>query len=107
MTLGELSLKLRDDLKRAGIIPSFGAACLLPAGDNIYVYMGNHQFPIKPYGIPLQSLISKDRDNLFMAGRCISGDFYSHASYRVTGYSVPIGEAAGKAAAKMSLLNND
>jgi len=38
-------------------------------------------------------------DGLMMAGRCISGDFYAHASYRVTGNSVPMGEAAGKVAA--------
>jgi acetyl-CoA carboxylase carboxyltransferase component len=35
-----------------------------------------------------------------MAGRCVSGDFYAHASYRVTGNSVPMGEAAGFVAAK-------
>ena len=34
-----------------------------------------------------------------MAGRNISGDFYAHASYRVTGSSVALGEAVGKAAA--------
>lgn len=32
-----------------------------------------------------------------MAGRCISGDFIAHSSYRVTGNSVPMGEAAGRA----------
>jgi len=32
---------------------------------------------------------------LMMAGRCISGDFISHASYRVTGNAVAMGEAAG------------
>ncbi|MFZ2644572.1 MAG: FAD-dependent oxidoreductase, partial [Verrucomicrobiia bacterium] len=36
---------------------------------------------------------------LMMAGRCISGDFIAHSSYRVTGDSVPMGEAAGKTAA--------
>jgi hypothetical protein len=34
-----------------------------------------------------------------MAGRCISGDFISHASYRVTGNAVAMGEAAGATAA--------
>jgi len=34
-----------------------------------------------------------------MAGRNISGDFIAHSSYRVTGDSVPMGEAAGIAAA--------
>lgn len=53
----------------------------------------------KPYGIPLGSLIAKDRDNLLMAGRCISGDFFAHSSYRVTGDSTIMGEAAGICAA--------
>ena len=53
----------------------------------------------KPYQIPARSLISADVDNLMMAGRCVSGDFYAHASYRVTGNSVPMGEAAGFIAA--------
>jgi hypothetical protein len=35
-----------------------------------------------------------------MAGRCISGDFYAHASYRLSGYAIPLGEAAGAAAAR-------
>ena len=34
-----------------------------------------------------------------MAGRCISGDFLAHSSYRVTGNAVPMGEAAGSLAA--------
>ena len=57
----------------------------------------------KPYQIPARSLISADVDNLMMAGRCVSGDFYAHASYRVTGNSVPMGEAAGFIAAKSAI----
>ena len=34
-----------------------------------------------------------------MAGRCISGDWIAHSSYRVTGESVSMGEAAGALAA--------
>jgi hypothetical protein len=34
-----------------------------------------------------------------MAGRCISGDFIAHASYRVTGNAAAMGEAAGVVAA--------
>lgn len=52
-----------------------------------------------PYDIPLRALIAKDVDGLMMAGRCISGDFIAHASYRVTGNSVAMGEAAGAVAA--------
>jgi FAD-dependent oxidoreductase family protein len=53
----------------------------------------------KPYDIPLRSLIAKDVDGLLLAGRCISGDFIAHSSYRVTGNAVPLGEAAGQVAA--------
>jgi len=52
-----------------------------------------------PYDIPLRALIAKDVEGLMMAGRCISGDFFAHASYRVTGNAVALGEASGKTAA--------
>jgi len=54
---------------------------------------------VKPYDIPLRALIARDVDGLMMAGRCISGDFIAHASYRVTGNSVAMGEAVGATAA--------
>lgn len=53
----------------------------------------------KPYDIPVGALIAKDVDGLLTAGRCISGDWYAHASYRVTGEAVSMGEAAGALAA--------
>ncbi len=53
----------------------------------------------KPYDIPLRAMIAKDVDGLMMAGRCISGDFIAHASYRVTGNAVAMGEATGVVAA--------
>jgi len=55
----------------------------------------NRGLKTKPYDIPLRALIAKDVDGLMMAGRCISGDFIAHASYRVTGNAVAMGEAAG------------
>ena len=60
-------------------------------------------YKTKPYDIPLRALIAKDVSGLMMAGRCISGEFMAHASYRVTGNAVPMGEAAGKAAAYAAL----
>lgn len=54
---------------------------------------------VKPYDIPLPALVAADVEGLMMAGRCISGDFIAHASYRVTGNAVPLGEAAGLACA--------
>lgn len=58
---------------------------------------------VKPYDIPLRALIARDVDGLMMAGRCISGDFISHSSYRVTGNAVGMGEAAGVTAAIAAL----
>ena len=60
------------------------------------------QIPITrtlPYDIPYRALVTRDVSHLLLAGRCISGDFYAHSSYRVTGNAVPMGEAAGCAAA--------
>jgi len=54
----------------------------------------------RPYDIPYGSLVAADVEGLLMAGRCISGDFLTHSSYRVTGNAVAMGEAAGRAAAR-------
>ncbi|RBP37793.1 FAD dependent oxidoreductase [Roseimicrobium gellanilyticum] len=67
--------------------------------DNETAAYHNAGVKTKPYHIPLRALIAKDVDGLMMAGRCISGDFISHASYRVTGNAVAMGEAAGVTAA--------
>ena len=52
-------------------------------------------FRSKDYQIPLRALFARDVDGLMVAGRCISGDFIAHSSYRVTGNAVAMGEAAG------------
>lgn len=52
----------------------------------------------QPYEIPYRALIAADCDNLLLAGRCLSGDFYPHASYRMMGNMGATGEAAGFAA---------
>lgn len=52
-------------------------------------------FKSQPYDIPLRALHAKDVDGLMLAGRCISGGFLAHSSYRVTGNAVALGEAAG------------
>jgi hypothetical protein len=71
----------------------------LSAEQNKISAYGNRGIKVKPYGIPLRALIARDVDGLMMAGRCISGDFIAHASYRVTGNAVAMGEAAGAVAA--------
>lgn len=55
---------------------------------------------IVPYQIPLRCLLPKGIKGLLTAGRCISGSFYAHASYRVTGDCVAMGEGAATAIAK-------
>lgn len=59
--------------------------------------------PVLPYDIPYGALVARGVNGLLMAGRCISGDFFAHASYRVTGNAVAMGEAAGRAAAHCAL----
>ncbi len=62
-------------------------------------YERENRIKTQAYDIPLRSLIAKDVNGLLMAGRCISGDFLAHSSYRVTGNAVAMGEAAGRCAA--------
>jgi hypothetical protein len=59
----------------------------------------NRGIKAAPYDIPVRALIARDVKGLMMAGRCISGDFIAHSSYRVTGNAVVMGEAAGRLAA--------
>ncbi|THF77558.1 FAD-dependent oxidoreductase [Cohnella fermenti] len=59
---------------------------------------GNQGIRTKPYQIPYRSLLVPEYENLALAGRCISGDFFAHASYRVTANAVGMGEAVGFAA---------
>lgn len=54
---------------------------------------------VSPYQIPLRAAQPADVDGLLLAGRCISGDFIAHASYRVTGNAVEMGENVGLYAA--------
>ncbi len=67
--------------------------------------VGNGGLLSKPYDIPLRALIAADVDGLMMAGRCISGDFLAHSSYRVTADAVPMGESAGRVAALAARTN--
>lgn len=60
---------------------------------------------ISPYEIPYRCLIARDAENLFLAGKLISGDFYAFSSYRVMGNMGATGEAAGYAAALCSQKN--
>lgn len=67
-----------------------------PSQDKGYT---NEGVQAQPYDIPLRALVARDVEGLLLAGRCISGDFFAHASYRVTGYAMELGDAAGRTAA--------
>jgi hypothetical protein len=68
--------------------PAPGAG--IPSGD---------MTPMKPYEVPYRCLLPDGVGNLLVAGRCISGSHEAHASYRVTGTCMAMGQAAGLAAA--------
>ncbi len=53
----------------------------------------------QPYEIPYRCLLPLGPAGLLVAGRCISGTHEAHASYRVTGTCMGLGQAAGLAAA--------
>ena len=79
--------------------------CLVTFGVDVHKLKSNDTLDCargirtKPYHIPYRSLVPLGSDNMLLAGRCISGDFYPHASYRVMGNMAGTGEAAGYAAA--------
>lgn len=56
---------------------------------------GQNCFQVRPYHIPMRSLIPKGYKGIVVAGRCISGSREAMASYRVTGNCAQMGENAG------------
>lgn len=51
---------------------------------------------VQDYQLPLESLMSADIDNLFVAGRCISADFMSQGALRVQASCFSMGEGIAK-----------
>jgi len=94
----------QDDLAQG--IQHEDAVCRVTFGVDVHCTdpatgKGQEPSPVKmqPYDIPMRALIARDVGNLLLAGRCISGDFIAHSSYRVTGTAAATGQAAGVAAA--------
>jgi len=56
-----------------------------------------------PYGIPLRCLMSRNVENLWMAGRCLSATHVALSSSRVMATCAGLGQAAGTAAAIAAL----
>lgn len=59
----------------------------------------------RAYGVPYGTLVPKDRDEVWVAGRCFSATHDAHASCRSMGQTMSMGQAAGLAAA-MSFEQN-
>jgi hypothetical protein len=57
------------------------------------------QMKVPPYQIPMRCLISKEADNLLMAGRCMSAEQLALTSARVSTSCAMMGQATGIAAA--------
>jgi len=51
------------------------------------------------YEIPYRCLVNATVDNLIVTGRCISATHVANSSLRVMGIAIPLGQAAGNAAA--------
>lgn len=64
-----------------------------------------HGTRIRAYEIPYRCLLPESVEGLIFAGRCISGTHEAHASYRVTGTCMAMGQAAGLAAAMAAREN--
>ena len=82
------------------------AVCLVTFGVDVHKLKNDDTdeclrgYKTRPYNISYRSLVPLGCDNLLLAGRCISGDFYPHSSYRVMGNMAATGEASGYAAAR-------
>ena len=90
-------LLTEEDVSRAKTFPDVIARNLAPI--DIHAPEGQKFTTLKKaYDIPYRCLIPKDRDNLFVAGRCISVTHEALASTRYMPCCIATGEAAGAAA---------
>lgn len=82
------------------------AVCLVTSGVDVHKLKSDDTnecsrgYRTKPFHIPYRALLPLGVSNLLLAGRCLSGDFYPHAAYRMMGNMATTGEAAGYAAAE-------
>jgi len=54
------------------------------------------------YHVPYRSIIARDFDNLFMAGRCFSANHAALSAARNIAYCMALGQAAGSAASQLT-----
>ena len=56
---------------------------------------------VQEYQLPIEALMSDDYDNLFVAGRCLSADFYAQAALRIQPSCFSMGEGVAKYIAEL------
>ncbi|MBO4377785.1 MAG: FAD-dependent oxidoreductase [Clostridia bacterium] len=93
--------RLTDEAVVSGSIPD-DTVCL--GAYKIDIHSGSDRSTLfktvrEPFGIPYGALVSREIENLFIAGRCASLDAAALASVRVMPQCMCMGEAAGTAAA--------
>jgi hypothetical protein len=82
------------------VVSNFGGTEIHAAdgkGTNI-VELGKGEY----YHVPYRSIIAKDFDNLYMAGRCFSANHAALSAARNIAYCMALGQAAGSAAAQLT-----
>jgi len=104
---GEYTLSLKD-IETSSSFKDVIARCQFPIDIHEPTNGTQTNIPlIKEFEIPYRSLIPKNCLNLLLSGRNISGTYEAHASYRVKGVAMTTGQAAGTAAALVSINNSD
>lgn len=96
--VGEYVLK-HEDLLQAKIFDD--AIVILSSTVDVHTSGAVIYTPTKStasYSIPYRSIVAKDFDNVWMAGRNVSADRYAHGAVRVMPPSIAMGQAAGVAA---------
>ena len=58
------------------------------------------EYSVQEYQLPIESLMSADFKNLFVAGRCLSADFHAQAALRIQPSCFSMGEGVAKYIAK-------
>jgi hypothetical protein len=96
--LGEYVLTA-EDIRETRSFHDVIALCKFPIDIHETKTKGQTNIPLKKeYGIPFRSLLPLGCKNLLLSGRNISGTHEAHASYRVKGTAMAIGQAGGIAA---------
>ena len=97
--IGEYTLNVRDITEGTKFEDAVASVTFL-ADFHTKSNKGQKTMKVKPYEIPMRSLIPKGYDGILVAGRCISGTREAMASYRVTGNCCQMGENIGYAVAE-------